>query len=715
MRLLVEECRYDPEVLKGVLPDSRLLLTNEKVKIEYVGYLRSAACDDFVFFLPKVILEPKDGQNLILGKYTPEQVIDLDKSPLAPRERDFLYEFAVWIYRAIARYDETHRGNDAVWRLCEWQSGGFRRRYVTNTLLDVILALVRFGRDNESYFTFKVKEQHSGLNRINWARTIAKSPAIIHDGGPVYLEPRSRKKSINFDEELLVIFYSILDYVNRQYGFRVKINLGYELIPKAAFRRYLNGYGETRLRQIKYKYFSDRDLELWDLCFAFFHKAHQANVVGAGEEYLIAKSFEIVFEAMIDELLGDQKLAALKELDDGKEIDHLYVDESLTRQDGQRSFYIADSKYYMIGHALDGKSVAKQFTYAKDMLQLNLDLFLPGKNASDKVERWRKPFKGTGSGLQRDEETEGYDVIPNFFISATMDKVNFDYDDHAVTWRGYKNDGDHYSIHFANRLFDRDTLILTHYDVNFLFVLKLYAQNDSGLRDSWREEVRTAFREKIRDILSGRFSFTAIMPHDGVDAPTFFAENFKQTLGKVYQPFKPVNGKPVYLMALLNPSNIPNDGLLSLDGLDVLHDRVMEENAATRDLIGSSFYMVDCALGEDPTEKLETLAAAHPMSPGVTGDAVSGVQIVAHVKGSLKSEVDDCGWCPCPADQCPDAESVRILILPFTGHACMYRVEDGTVPQKDVAVSDLMRVTGHDFSKIKFPSETCHVWRVVKI
>ena len=98
------------------------------------------------------------------------------------------------------------------------------------------------------------------------------------------------------------------------------------------FERYLAGYGAIRLKTIKYKYFSDRDLPLWQLCFAFFDKAHKANVVSNDEEYLLAKNFEIVFESMIDDLVGDEEIAELRELSDGKEIDHLYLDESLTRR-----------------------------------------------------------------------------------------------------------------------------------------------------------------------------------------------------------------------------------------------------------------------------------------------------------------------------------------------------------------------------------------------
>lgn len=53
MKILVDECAYDPILLKGVLPEGCLLLTEGKVKIEHIGYFRSAMCDDFLFFLPK--------------------------------------------------------------------------------------------------------------------------------------------------------------------------------------------------------------------------------------------------------------------------------------------------------------------------------------------------------------------------------------------------------------------------------------------------------------------------------------------------------------------------------------------------------------------------------------------------------------------------------------------------------------------------------------
>ena len=124
---------------------------------------------------------------------------------------------------------------------------------------------------------FTVKNIHSGYNKINWTRTISKSQALLSASSislgrqdVAYLNPVNKKKQVNFDEELLIIFFSILQHMKETYGFPVKINVNFELIRGKKFERYINGYGKTRLKQIKYKYFSDKALELWDLCYAFF-------------------------------------------------------------------------------------------------------------------------------------------------------------------------------------------------------------------------------------------------------------------------------------------------------------------------------------------------------------------------------------------------------------------------------------------------------------
>ena len=693
MKLLIEGYSYRPEDVKGVLPDDTLWTPDQKVRIEYVGYFHNPQCRDFVFFLPKVLLEPRkiDGVEAdrvfctkdVPDGFAPEEIIDPERLAHASGgrfdegQKAFLYEFAVWIYRVLSRFDETHQGSEIILKRSETQAGSFRRRYVTNTLLDVILALRRFAQDNRDYFLFKVKEKHSGTNKINWTRTIAKSAAVVTDGAPVYLNPRNKKRVIDFDEELLVIFYSILRYVGEKFGFPVSVNEGYELIVGEKFQRYLGGYGRTRLRQIKYKYFSDRDRALWELCFAFFDRAHRANVVSDREEYLLAKDFNVIFESVIDDLIGDGEVASFKAMKDGKEIDHLYVDESLTRRGGEaaRTFYIADSKYYKQGNALGEESVFKQFTYAKNMLQLDLDLFLGGDEASAGVKARRAAFERRGVGLMRDETTEGYDVIPNFFISATL-PGDLSYERDGLS--PHKDKPEYRNVHFENRLFDRDTLILSHYDVNFLYVVKLYARNDAGLKRHWREKVRTEFRRQIRGILAKRFKFYAMMPCDTYsddEAVQFLRENFRATLGKVYAPYPKVDGKQVYSLALEKPEAMEADGSLSAEGLAARKARVAQENAAVESLLKTAFYVVSCKLGEDPSESLRDEAKEHPVPGAKTADAVASVVVATGYRTGYLEAVRASGWCPWDAAARRDPLAVQMFVFPHTNQADVFQVD----------------------------------------
>lgn len=727
MKILIEGHAYPPEAVKNVLPEQRLLLTGEKVTIENVGYLHSSGCGDFVFFLPKVLLEKVAGfeddrvfavkGNPALWKgFAPEEIIDpegetADGRRLSEEQKAFLYEFAVWIYRAIAQFKAKNPGTEAVWEQRERPAGVFRRKYVTNTLLDVILALRRFNRENRDYFLFKTKEKHSGGNKTNWTRTIAKSQATIQSGRPLYLEPRSKKRAIDFDEELLVLFYSILNHIKTRYGFPVEINMGYELITGAKFERYLGGYGARRLKAIKYKYFSDRDVALWQLCFAFFDRAHKADVVSGGEEYLLAKNFEIVFEAMIDDLLGDESIAALRELSDGKEIDHLYLDESLTRRSegGEKTFYIADSKYYKRGNALGRESVAKQFTYARNLLQLDLDLFLNGDDASDKTKVRRRALQGVN--LMRDEVTEGYDVIPNFFISATMPE-DLKYDDDRLALhegaREYRN------IHFENRLFDRDTLILSHYDVNFLYVVRLYARNDPGLKAGWKAKVRREFKAHIRGLLKERFSFFAMMPYDEItdgEAERFLRGNFREMLGKVYAPYPKVDGKRVYALALEKPEKMVKDDSLSPEGFEKRQARVLRENESLMHLLKTVFYITPCDLGEDPSAALRKEAQAHPIPGAKTADVSESVIVATgYAKGYIDA-VRVRGCCPWNAAACKNPLAVQMFVFPHTNQADVFPVRPGT-GVKGPMPPEKVKTGFPEFAPVELPAAAYYVWAV---
>ncbi len=576
MRILIEEHKYEVEKVKDVLYGIDALENVEgMVSIHYVGYYYNRKLHDCVFILPKVLMKDVDHEERVFGTYRPEDILNLDKNnPLKPHERDFIYKFAVWIYRAIVVYKNSRACDpDIVYHVRMAQVGHGNRR-LSNTYLDILMELIRFNRDNQNFFFFVIKNMHSGLNKINWNRTINKTAAIIQEGSPVYLNPVNKKRQINFDEELLIIYFSILNYIGDKYGFPKNINCQYQLITGKRFETYLNGFGKTRLRQIKYKYYSDKALELWELCFAFFEESKQIYVTSTNKEYLLVKNFYIVFEAIIDELIGDNPLPdnMEKKQEDGKIVDHLYTAKSLIEGEDNPTYYIGDSKYYKIGHELSDESIYKQYTYARNVIQWNIDIYNNNKVPESGVKLL-------------DEFTEGYKIIPNFFISAKLDK-SLNYENDGIEQTDRKNNK-HKKIHFKNRLYDRDTLLLFHYDVNFLFVLSVYARNNTLQKKVWKEDIRIKFRTEVQNWLNADYDFYAMKAKQAKLADDYLKTHFQDVLGKIYTPFE---DSKIYSLALDNKED--NDDLLNE--------------------LRKYFYVEPCKLGEDPETIIKEAEIKNP-------------------------------------------------------------------------------------------------------
>ena len=606
MRILIEEYQYTltdekrQHDLKCILKELGGLENVEgKVSVNYVGYYYSAELKDCVFILPKVLITVGENKKeLAFGEHLPEDIINIEKdSPLSEDQRRFIYEFAVWIYRAIDVYRAKNKKSGIICYKHIAEMSKSRRR-VSNTFLDVLLSLIQFNKDNQNFFFFTLKNQHSGLNKINWTKTISKSQAFVQDDAPVYLNPVNKRRQINFDEELLVIFFSILNYINDKYGFSTEININFPLIPKAQFENYMRGMGKIRLHQIKYKYFSDKALQLWELCYAFFDRSHQITISSEMQDYLLAKDFNIVFEAMIDELVGDKipqkdkRLRELKEQPDGKMVDHIYQWQNLTNNEDEDKtvYYIGDSKYYKRGNAIGKESVYKQFTYARNVIQWNLDLFNDGADEEKQ-----------GHVMLRDDVTEGYNVIPNFFISAQQNTLKKEDDIHLTD----KKEKYFFSRQFENRLFDRDTFLIAHYDVNFLFIVALYGRNNTSEKESWKKRVRDMFRKEIQDMLKKKFLFYALTPHENVNADEYIRENFQLLLGKVFRPYVDVDTQQYFSLALRNPE------VLNKPEEQGLKKQIETENEGIRQIIDQYFYRAACDLGTNPS----TLASLPKVVP----------------------------------------------------------------------------------------------------
>lgn len=600
MRVIVEGYCYRASAVRDVLHElSSLENVGGEISVGYVGYYYNPQLRDCVFILPKVLVNE---ENKVFSRLDPHDIIDLDNcTELSSEERSFIYEFAVWIYRAIEVFNKSNPNSGIVLhrKIAEMGKG---KRVLSNTFLDILLSLLRFNKEHHSFFTTILRNLHSGYNKINWTRTISRSTAWVQDDVPVYLNPVNKKRQINTDEELIIIYFSILNHISETYGFPVDITLGFELIKGRKFEHYLKGYGKRRLQQIKYRYFSDIQLRLWEMCYAFFDKAHQIHIVAEQREYLLVKNFNIVFEAIIDELIGDKEPPrGLKDQDDGKRVDHIYSYHNLTNNEEDKPiYYIGDSKYYKIGNKISDESVYKQFTYARNVIQWNLNLFLDDKK-EDAALRKEHP-------IYRDELTEGYNIVPNFLISAKMDE-KLSYADNVSTTNRENNT--FLSRHFENRLFDRDTLLVYHYDVNFLYVVSLYARENAHQKAQWKQKVRELFREKIQAALEENYKFYAMTPKPGLNHEKYLRENSQELLGKVYRPFDDTN----YLSLALDKQK-------------------ESENKDLLDKLQKDYYVVECPLGKNPTSVLSGEKAQNS-SEAVHGR--KGVLMVMMEKYATKS------------------------------------------------------------------------------
>jgi hypothetical protein len=176
----------------------------------------------------------------------------------------------------------------------------------------------------------------------------------------------------------MIIFYSILNYIAHHLGFDIRFDCNYDLIRGAEFESYIEGVGIVRLKSIKYKYFSDKDLQMWNLCHAFFEKTSRVSASEKNKDYLFVTDFDKVFESMMNALISDNNVPKeLIDQKDGKLVDHIFLSKSPL--DGSPVYYIGDSKYYKTASEVEGKPLYKQHTYAKNVIQFHFDEAKRGK------------------------------------------------------------------------------------------------------------------------------------------------------------------------------------------------------------------------------------------------------------------------------------------------------------------------------------------------
>lgn len=568
MIFLFEQFAYSEKFLQSVLPLEKKggnwdlpkgFVTKSKsgdFVLDGVGYLYNKSAKDsaknsddkIVFVLPKVFLE--EGGKAFGKEAKGDANFALENAP-----KDFLANLSLWVCSSIAQYQKLHPNDRAI------ESPNVHRfgsDAAAPTLIDVMNAMKLFYAENKNLFVFTAKNKHSGNNRIDWRRTVAHTQPFMQGDAPIYMELENKKKVFDLDDRLLVLYFSAMHYIEETFGFKMPHSEFYAPMRVNEFRRLLGHRGLVELRRIKHKYFADKFLRLYNIVKAFFEWGGNFSANDFSSEYLLTSKYNNVFEAMIDKLVGDESrdIDSLKQNDDGKIIDHLYKEKSLifaSGTDDDLIWHIGDSKYYQDPNDIQGQSVAKQFTYAKNVMQnfFSPDFINSGKDVYE---------DGVHQGVRyRDKLTEGYSVTPNFFIRGEVPKFNQDLaktqfqdpyfrDDPNSEKEDLirKDDADLWkdrNRHFENRLFDRDTLLLQVYNVNFLYVLKAYTSKRSSLREEFKRDAREKFRRNFLSLLREKYYFWAIyLPnHESPDYENklreFVDNNFRKLTGRIYRPF----------------------------------------------------------------------------------------------------------------------------------------------------------------------------------
>lgn len=529
MKIFFEDYIYPASKVEPYIDKAYLsYLKNDRVSIPCVGYYFSSKPDDTVFILPKVfinVIKTEDGvKELAFGKYAPQDIIDIsdEKNPLVKSEYfSQVFNLSTWIYRAIAHFNERNPENTIVYQEEMRNVENFKGKD-SETYIDIILRLIRFNNEHKALFTYIARINNQGYNKINWHKTIARHLPFLQDGDPVYLSFCNKVKAFNFDEELLLLFYSVLDYLHDTFNFRIRHDLNYKTDPRSVGKLITSGKGTRLLKSIRKKYFKDELVELWNILYIFFQKAQFVATKGVHREFLLARDFNIVFEDMIDSIISDDtkmQNEKLKDQPDGKIVDHIYKYESLTRPD--YIYYIGDSKYYKEGSDPGENSIFKQFTYVRNVIQMNMDLWDRPKDKKD-ITRWS----------YFDEKTEGYNITPNFFIRGEVHPDHMDYNDPQLT---AEKDSHNMvkverTVHHHNRIFDRDTLFVQKYSINFLYVLSAYAQNHTD--DDYKKSIREKYRKNLLHWLAENYIFLLLTPKNRKEDP--LEKHFHELLGKVF-------------------------------------------------------------------------------------------------------------------------------------------------------------------------------------
>jgi len=511
MKVYFEGTKY-----KYSLIDERLKLYFDEINdkdesiTEYVGYY--AHIDKVpVVILPKIFTKlVKDNKDII-----EELSLDGFKSNKTSYEgipASFVSKIVYLFYLSLIKFLKRNPKSELSKKGCI-HDVKLNKSSMDTTELETVIALEEFYIQHKDLLSFKHNESNSkNFANVDWRKTIRSTAPINIGRSLLYPSPITSEEDADFSDELLTVYFSLLNYLSKTYGQKLSIDSRYTLIPHRNFSSFVKKSRKI-LRRINGQHFDDRFIRLSKLLKAYFEIQPLKKKSSFKEDKLLIKGYNIVFEDMIDLLLSDKKvLNELKNQRDGKVVDHIYQYNSLF--DGDDVYYIGDSKYYKDTTTFSNNSKYKQFTYAKNVIQFNVD-----------------PFGEHEKLTYRDEFTEGYNLSPSFFINGFLFDTNL-----STTAHGFKVDESTKTMflcQFENRAFDRDSLYLCYFKLNFLFILQSYIIENKTLISRFRNLSYELIRNHYLKLYNENYQFYKLTPN--ISLEKFINKFFKIFHGKIYR------------------------------------------------------------------------------------------------------------------------------------------------------------------------------------
>lgn len=547
MRILFEGAKYNVNDLEKCFGDKFYHQIGNHGYIDVVGYYHSND-NQLYYFLPKLFITDNDRfldteiHYLSFFNQNIEELLEKNITLL-----NWFRKFLILFYKSLAEY--KNRVDGKIIQLGDILQLSTNVGTNEFTFLDLVLTILNFYKKNKDFFIFHIKEQQSLKHKkVNWNRTIRKQQPIFIGNTPIYDNLNTKVKKVNDDEILMTYFYSVLNHLKEEYKVDIQIDCPYNLIKGERFKIFLET-GLYKIKKIKNNYYSDKLKAIYNLLVLFFEKSFVGSVKNKRDDFIIVKQYHHVFEDMIDKLLSDLfsdrktsngiSLNYLKNNQDGKILDHLFEFDSILDTD-ESIFYIGDSKYYKHKSKMSDNSIYKQFTYAKNVIQYNIDLL---------QENAKIPSLINKSIRYRDDITEGYSISPNFFIQGVIKDVN-DYDTNGLIQNIEK--GIEKNAHFKERLFDRDTLFINYYEINFLFVLNSYTNYSADKILETRQLFKKTFKIHFRSYFKNHsgFNFYELKFKSEEELKEFVDVEFRHITGRVIRTIS----NPKNLILAINPS-----------------------------------------------------------------------------------------------------------------------------------------------------------------